>query len=92
MDHCSRRLDQGSALPPTVRRILKRARQRWHALPAIHRPGLEVPISALGIFQPQDLVALTFAGWWPLPAGAVAFIRRPPASSAHVVDTEGYAA
>jgi hypothetical protein len=74
--------------PFAVKRILNRARKRWHALPANRRPGLEVPISALGIFSPRDLVALTFAGWWPLPRQAIEFIRSAPPICA----TEGTAA
>jgi hypothetical protein len=75
--------------PPcrTIRRILARARRAWHRLPASRRPGLEFPISALGVFQPQDLAQLALAGWWPLPRQAVKFLGTAPA-----ICTEGNAA
>jgi hypothetical protein len=66
------------ALPRAVRPILRRARTRYHRLRPSDRPPLDQAASAAGLFGAEELVELARAGYWPLPAEAMAWLRERP--------------
>ncbi|HKI32953.1 MAG TPA: hypothetical protein VKA46_13960 [Gemmataceae bacterium] len=65
--------------PAYVRRILRRARRRLHAMRRQDRPSLADPRSYVGLFPGRDLTALAKCGCWPLPARALAWLVESPA-------------
>jgi hypothetical protein len=60
-----------------VRRILRRARRRLHALPPLERPA-----DLHDIFTAAEAQALAREGAYPLPARALVRIAEPPAARA----------
>jgi hypothetical protein len=68
--------------PRSVRRVLRRARGRYHRLRPPSRPALDCPASCVGLFRLPELLTLARAGAWPLPPEAPAWLRKPPDASA----------
>jgi hypothetical protein len=57
--------------------LLRRARQRYHALPIPERPAL-AGNSVVGLFDAPELLALAQVGRWPLGEEDFDFLREPP--------------
>jgi hypothetical protein len=64
---------------PVWRRILRRAKQRFHRLRLPDRPSLTSP-HYLILFEPLELAALAAASHWPLTPRELAYLARPPAA------------
>jgi hypothetical protein len=62
---------------------LARARRRYHELHPLARPPLTQPENAVGLFAAVELRDLAVAGYWPLPAEAVARMAVSPWELAH---------
>lgn len=60
--------------PGHARRVLRRARRRYHALQKVYRPSLGDPRSYVGLFKMNELVTLAKCGYWPLPWRALAWL------------------
>jgi hypothetical protein len=67
-----------SAIPPSVRPVLRAARRRYRAYRVPQRPALADPVACAVLFPLRDLRTLALAGWWPLPPQALAWLRERP--------------
>jgi hypothetical protein len=70
--------------PPNILAALRRARKRLHRLPdKSHRPNLDCPTSALGLFSLAELRCLSATNYWPLPWQARCWLQQAPADRRH---------
>jgi hypothetical protein len=64
--------------PCPVRRVLVRARRRYHCTLPEERPSLCDPRSYVGLFLVAELTALARYDCWPLPRQALAWVAESP--------------
>jgi hypothetical protein len=80
--------------PAAVRWVLRATRARYHSAPLVNRPSLRCSKSWVGLLTLHDMLKLQACAYWPLPAGALAWIGEPPRERArrhrrqerHIVD------